>query len=66
MSAQGSPARKLTTLTLAQKGKVIDAIESGDRKTDVAEKFGISKATVTRKRKPCNLRPKKYSVCCYE
>ena len=48
MSAQGSPARKLTTLTLAQKGKVIDAIESGDRKTDVAEKFGISKPTVTR------------------
>jgi len=36
MSAQGSPVRKLTTLTLTQKGRVINAIENGDKKTDVA------------------------------
>ena len=40
--------RKLKILTLAEKGKLLDALENGTKMCDAAEQFGIGKSSVSR------------------
>jgi hypothetical protein len=40
--------RKLRTLTISEKGKLLDVLDRGVKQADAAVEFGISKATVSR------------------
>jgi transcriptional regulator with XRE-family HTH domain len=40
--------RKLRTLTISEKGKLLDVLDRGVKQADAAAEFGISKATVSR------------------
>jgi hypothetical protein len=40
--------RKLRTLTISEKGKLLDVLDRGVKQADAAAEFGISKATDSR------------------